>query len=62
MGIIDEYKDVFPKELRHGLPAKVLDEMSTDLEKDTKPKMGPIYKLPRKELEETKNKLRRPYP
>lgn len=55
--LLGEYKCVFPEDLPKGLPPKRSVEMRIDLEKDSKPKMGPIYKLSRKELEEMKKQL-----
>ena len=55
--LLEEYKCVFPQDLPKGLPPKRSFEMRTDFEKDARPKMGPIYKLSRKELEEMKNQL-----
>ena len=55
--MMEEYKDVFPKELPQGLPPKRSVEISIDLEKDAKPKMGPMYKLSRKELEQIRKQI-----
>lgn len=54
--IPEEYRDIFREDLPKGLPPKRSVEMSIDLEKDARPKMGPIYKHSRKELEEIENK------
>ena len=56
-GMMEEYKEVFPKELPKGLPPKRSVELGIDLEKDAKHKMGPVYKLSRKELEEMKRQI-----
>lgn len=50
---LEEYRDMFPEDL----PQKRSVEMSIDLEKDARPKMGPIYELSRKELEEMRNRI-----
>ena len=55
--LLGDYKCVFPQDLPKGLPPNRSVEMKIDLERDSKPKMGPIYKLSRKELEEMKNQL-----
>jgi len=55
--LLEEYRDVFPEDLPKGLPPMRSVEMSIKLEKDSKPKMGPIYKLSRKELDEMKRQI-----
>ena len=55
--LLAEYKDVFPEELPKGLPPKRSVEMAINLEEKAKPKMGPIYKLSKKELEEMKKQI-----
>ena len=48
--MLEEYKDVFPEELPKGLPPRRSVEMKIELETNAKPKMGPIYKLSKKEI------------
>ena len=55
--LLAEYEDVFPDELPRGLPPKRSVEMSINLEENTKPKIGPIYKLSKTELEEMKKQI-----
>ena len=52
--MLAEYKEIFPDELPQVLPPKRTVEMAINLEENGKPKMGPIYKLSKKELEEMK--------
>ena len=53
-----KFQEVFPKEIPRGLPPKRFVQMNIDLQIDAKPKMGPIYKLSRLELEEMKKRLK----
>ena len=55
--LLCNFQEVFPKELPRGLPPKRVVQMNIELEKDSKPKMGPIYKLSRLELEEMKKQI-----
>lgn len=55
--LLEEYKDVFPQELPKGLPPERSVEMTINLETDAKPKMGPIYKLSRLELQEMQKQI-----
>ncbi|CDF33000.1 unnamed protein product [Chondrus crispus] len=55
--LLEEHKGVFPQNLLTRLPPKRSIEIGIDLEKDARPKMGPIHKLSRKGLEEMKKQL-----
>ena len=51
--LITEFKDVFPDELP-GLPPEREVTMNIELERDSTPKMGPMYKCSKTELDEMK--------
>ena len=55
--MLAEYKDVFLDELPKGLPLDRTVEIAITLEKNARPKTGPICKLSIKELEEMKTKI-----
>ena len=55
--VLNEFKDVFPDELPDGLPPERTVQMRIELESETHPKMGPIYKLSRAELGELKRQV-----
>ena len=52
--LLDEYKDVFPNELPKGPPPEREVKMNIKLKPNAEPKVGPIYKLSRAELDEMK--------
>ena len=54
-GLLKKYEDVFNRP--QGMPPKRDIEMKIQLEKDTKPVMGPLYKLSVAELAEMKKQL-----
>ena len=55
--LIQKYKDVFPSTLPDGVPPERSVEMKIGLGNESRPKMGPIYKLSRLKLSEMKKQL-----
>ena len=55
--VLNEYKDVFPKDLPAGLPPKRAIDFTIDLTTDAKPQKKGLYRLSSKELEELRDQL-----
>lgn len=49
---MEDFQELFPKELRQRISPKGSVEMGTDLKKGAKPKIVPVYKLSLKLREE----------
>jgi hypothetical protein len=55
--LLEQYSDVFPDDLPHGLPPERCAESNISLEPDAKPVKRPIYKLSPAELKEVKTQI-----
>jgi Reverse transcriptase (RNA-dependent DNA polymerase) len=55
--LIEDFSDIFPHDLPHGLPPKRSIDLKIDLLTDTKPVKRPIYKLSEEELKLLKSQI-----
>jgi hypothetical protein len=55
--LIEEFSDIFPDDLPHGLPPKRSIDLKIDLLTDTTPIKRPIYKLSEEELKVLKSQI-----